>query len=310
MRKTLLGVLVAALAAGAGMPPGAAATADRQAELQALRETIARIQSRLQTLEQRHKHTARALAKSERDINRRLHRTRELEAARRKQVAELQQLERERGVHLKRLRAQRRSLRGALSSAYALRQQGTLRILLSLSEPAAVGRSLKYHEYVQRAHGARIAAVQSTVAALDAVADQIQAKRDALDLTLLTERAELDQLRKAREERRRVLAALDQEINSKQKRLARLKEDEAALADIVKELDRALGAQRPRDRRPFASLKGKMPLPAKGPVTAHFGRRRLHSQLKWQGIVIAAPIGSDVTAIATGRVVFADWLRG
>ena len=30
----------------------------------------------------------------------------------------------------------------------------------------------------------------------------------------------------------------------------------------------------------------------------------------WKGLFIASPAGQDVKAIAAGRVVFADWLRG
>ena len=32
--------------------------------------------------------------------------------------------------------------------------------------------------------------------------------------------------------------------------------------------------------------------------------------MKWQGMVIQAPLGADVRAVAAGTVVFADWLRG
>ena len=43
---------------------------------------------------------------------------------------------------------------------------------------------------------------------------------------------------------------------------------------------------------------------------ARFGAPRLGSLLKWRGVVIDAQPGRPVRAIAYGRVVFADWLRG
>ncbi len=60
----------------------------------------------------------------------------------------------------------------------------------------------------------------------------------------------------------------------------------------------------------FASLKGKLRLPAKGEVANKFGSPRQESGLSWKGLFIRAAEGADVRAIARGQVVFADWLRG
>ncbi|MCC6070706.1 murein hydrolase activator EnvC family protein [Massilia sp. GCM10020059] len=59
----------------------------------------------------------------------------------------------------------------------------------------------------------------------------------------------------------------------------------------------------------FASLKGKLRAPVSGAVTASFGAKR-GSGPSWKGVFIKAPEGSDVRAVAAGRVVFASWLRG
>ena len=34
------------------------------------------------------------------------------------------------------------------------------------------------------------------------------------------------------------------------------------------------------------------------------------ARLRWEGIYVAAPDGTEINAIHSGRVVFADWLRG
>ncbi len=60
----------------------------------------------------------------------------------------------------------------------------------------------------------------------------------------------------------------------------------------------------------FASLKGKLRLPARGEVANRFGAPRKESGLSWKGLFIRAAEGADVRAIARGQVVFADWLRG
>ncbi len=59
----------------------------------------------------------------------------------------------------------------------------------------------------------------------------------------------------------------------------------------------------------FASLKGKMGSPVSGQVAARFGSKRGQGP-SWKGVFIRAAEGADVRAVAGGRVVFAEWLRG
>ena len=61
--------------------------------------------------------------------------------------------------------------------------------------------------------------------------------------------------------------------------------------------------------RAFASLRGQLHLPVRGDVLAKFGSKRGDGP-SWKGLFIRAPEGTEVKAVAGGRVVFADWLRG
>jgi septal ring factor EnvC (AmiA/AmiB activator) len=60
----------------------------------------------------------------------------------------------------------------------------------------------------------------------------------------------------------------------------------------------------------FGALRGKLALPVRGELANRFGSPRQDGGLVWKGLFIAARPGEDVRAIAAGRVVFADWLRG
>ncbi len=60
----------------------------------------------------------------------------------------------------------------------------------------------------------------------------------------------------------------------------------------------------------FAHLKGTLKLPVKGELVAHFGASRAGGGPSWKGVFIQAATGSEVHAVAPGRVVFAEWLRG
>ena len=59
----------------------------------------------------------------------------------------------------------------------------------------------------------------------------------------------------------------------------------------------------------FARQKGNLRLPVRGPVAGRFGSPR-EGGGTWNGLFIKAGAGSDVKAVAGGRVVFAEWMRG
>lgn len=59
----------------------------------------------------------------------------------------------------------------------------------------------------------------------------------------------------------------------------------------------------------FASLRGSLRLPARGNVTGKFGAAR-EGGGTWKGLFIRATSGSEVKAVAAGRVVFSEWMRG
>ena len=76
------------------------------------------------------------------------------------------------------------------------------------------------------------------------------------------------------------------------------------LADVLADI--------PEDMESHAGVggqKGRLPMPVKGPVRHAFGQDR-SAGLDWQGWLIGAEAGTEVRAVAYGRVAFADWLRG
>ncbi|AOY02259.1 hypothetical protein BJP62_07855 [Jeongeupia sp. USM3] len=59
----------------------------------------------------------------------------------------------------------------------------------------------------------------------------------------------------------------------------------------------------------FASLRGRLKLPVRGEIVGRYGASRAEGTT-WKGMMIKAAPGQPVHAVASGRVVFADWLRG
>ncbi len=60
----------------------------------------------------------------------------------------------------------------------------------------------------------------------------------------------------------------------------------------------------------FGQLRGQLRFPVRGELVGRFGAQRAEGGTTWKGVFIRATSGSDVRAVASGEVVFSDWLRG
>ena len=61
--------------------------------------------------------------------------------------------------------------------------------------------------------------------------------------------------------------------------------------------------------KPFSSLKGKLSWPVRGAITKRYGSTR-NSKQAWKGVIINAPGGTNVHAVARGKVEFSGRLNG
>ena len=71
----------------------------------------------------------------------------------------------------------------------------------------------------------------------------------------------------------------------------------------------ALAYTPPDDHSAFSQMRGHLRIPVKGEISAKFGSPRGEGN-SWKGIFIRAPEGSEIRAIAPGKIVFSEWLRG
>ncbi|WP_157669684.1 murein hydrolase activator EnvC [Chitinibacter sp. GC72] len=152
---------------------------------------------------------------------------------------------------------------------------------------------------------------------------------DEKRLTQLTERLNA-LIRQQEAARARQLEIQRQQVRKRAEQLAKAKAERAARQAKAEQKAKAAGKPAPtpepapkeevasvNDALPdptqagakFASLKGKLSLPVKGVVIGRFGAPRGEGG-SWKGLMIKAGSGQSVHAIASGRIVFADWLRG
>jgi septal ring factor EnvC (AmiA/AmiB activator) len=183
--------------------------------------------------------------------------------------------------------------------------------VLNQDNPAELNRMLAYYEYFNRKHLENIAVLRTSLDALERTHHLISAQL----ASLAESRAQLDEtlerLQQQRENRSELIASLDARIGDDEARLRELEENREDLVLLLERLENAL-ADIPTDlgaRMGVAQQKGRLPMPADGPVQHAFGQRRAGT-LHWQGWLIGLEPGSDVRTVAYGRVAFADWLRG
>lgn len=138
--------------------------------------------------------------------------------------------------------------------------------------------------------------------------------------TLMEEQVKAEKAKAARQEQQRLekLAAEKaqkekKQASNQQKKSGKISNPNAIDADeppvkTVTRIDQTPLAGS-NDGTEFSRLKGALRLPVKGELIARFGSKRGDGP-SWKGLFIKATEGAEIKAIAAGRVVFAEWLRG
>jgi septal ring factor EnvC (AmiA/AmiB activator) len=200
---------------------------------------------------------------------------------------------------------------------------GPFEILAAGRDPNALARDRTYLEYVAQARKAVLDRLLADAARLRATADESAQRGQEIAVIERQEDGERARLEQERARRSQVLAKLSSQIERQRREAGSLERDERRLTRLVQDLAKMLAARKPAPRpKPatrapeprtgtaFEQLKGRLHAPVKGEVTERFGAPRADSGLSWRGLFIQAPAGREVKAVAAGRVVFADWLRG
>ena len=209
------------------------------------------------------------------------------------------------------------------------------RLVLSGEDVSLVERQLAYLSYVTRARVATIVRLKVKVAQLATLEVDARDKQARLATNAEEQKRARTTLVSERAGRQKVLGRLRAEIDKNRREVGRLKRDENRLTKLIEQIAAALAKKPEPRRRPdetarirksgeavndvvdsgfvgraFSSLKGKLKLPVKGELAGKFGAQREDGGLTWKGLFIRADEGQTVKAVADGRVVYADWLRG
>jgi len=286
-------------------------------------------QEELKKLEKKYGELANALQEIKANIN--------------QQEESLQQVRSKIATTQKELQLERRVLEGLIKAAYAIGTHETLSVILNQQDASSSGRMLVYRDYLSKARAQKLLSVQESVKTLRQLEAEMTKENQLLQVTLDKKKQETEKMQALKIQREKVLAELDSSYTSKNEQMASLLHDKKKLESLVAtlqktddnaelerksapsvntqaktppkpEIEKGSSRKQPKPenesspKKLFVDLQGQLPWPVQGVITERFGSRRFETT--WDGDVISAREGSDIHAVAAGRVVYADWLRG
>jgi septal ring factor EnvC (AmiA/AmiB activator) len=293
-------------------------------ELKALRARLEKLKRDIARSEGTRSEAADALEASEVAISEAGRKLEALAADRREVEAKLAELGDEARSVRKRLSEQRALAARLVYQHYtSAGTAGAFEILAGATDLNALARDRVYLDYVALARKSVLDRLVAEADRLRDLTEETAQRQQELAVIENQEAAQRARLETERANRKQVLAKLSAQIEGQRREVGALERDERRLTKLVQDLAKMLAARKPAPRpapstrapeprtgAPFEQLKGRLHAPVRGQVTERFGSPRADSGLSWRGLFIKAPAGREVKAVAAGRVVFADWLRG
>jgi len=234
---------------------------------------------------------------------------------------QLDQLQQQRSALKQTLDGQRAAIADLLRATYALGHGSDLRLLLGDEDVARIARALVYSKYFQQDRVQRVQRLMADLAKLQELEDAIGAEQQALQATRAQREQQAAVLAQQRAAQQKLAAETDARYKDQAQRLAALKQNAQSLNHLLDKLqmaideaaaraaaERAAAARKHPGHQPppplavdgaGANIRGNLPWPASGVVNSY-----------GSGVLIKAAGGSEVHAVARGRVIYAGFLRG
>jgi len=237
---------------------------------------------------------------------------------------------------------QEKLLSEQLDAAFRQGQHSGVELVLSGEESQRSERILAYFGYLNAERQKNIDKLQQTRTELSTQKASLVSKQAQQKSLLGEQQNQQTRLEQARAARQKTITTLESSLEKDQAQLVEMRQNQTRLQDKIAKAEReararaereAKEAERVRARQQQAKSKGttykpteserslmsrtgglgraggQAVWPVRGKIEHRFGET-LQGELRWKGLVIDAPEGTEVKAIADGRVLMADWLQG
>lgn len=329
-----------------GTPPTRAEVAEKKGDLKDLRGQIEALRKGMANAEGKRADSAEQLKEVEQEISHTQRDMQNLATRRGKLQATLTNLDSQSSALESQLHKQQEQLENLVYRHYLQGKPDALRLLLNGDQPSQVARDLYYLAAIARARSQLLHESEKTLERQQVLAAEIRERAEEMAAIESRQKEQHGKLVAQREQRKAVLDRISAQITEQRRTIGNLQRDEKQLSQLIDRLARIIAtkpkpaarrevqskpspqASRPSPTRQaaeteirsestpeaapagsFARLKGELRLPARGLVSNRFGGARQEGGT-WKGLFIRASLGSEVKAIAGGRVVFAEWMRG
>jgi septal ring factor EnvC (AmiA/AmiB activator) len=201
---------------------------------------------------------------------------------------------------------QQQLLATQVKAAYQVGGHDYTQLLLNQEDASKLERTLTYYQYFNNARMKQLESLKQTAAALEQVKLEVATttEQQQQQLTALTQQQQ--QLADARTEQQQSVKKIQSLLADQQQQLAYLKSNQQSLQATLNKL-KAEAAK--RKSLAAAAKPGQLPWPVQGAVSQNFGSRQ-GGETSASGLFIQAKAGETVKAIASGQVIYADWLKG
>ncbi|CCQ09957.1 hypothetical protein PALB_8050 [Pseudoalteromonas luteoviolacea B = ATCC 29581] len=197
-----------------------------------------------------------------------------------------------------------------VKSAYLNGSHDYSKMLLNQENAAKLERMIVYYTYLNNARINQIEALKKVVVAIDNNQAALRDKQAKLDDLAKEQNRRLVGLRDAQQEQIEKTNQLKHTLESTKTAIAYLRDNEKNLRDTLAQLHTEKVQQKQyQSLLGLNNMKGNLPWPVTGRLANRFGARK-DSGLNWNGLLIEANEGTNVTSIRQGQVVYADWLNG
>ncbi|OCG60455.1 murein hydrolase activator EnvC [Gilliamella sp. Nev3-1] len=311
--------------------------ADDNKQLQSLRHSIEEQEKRLAQQKKERSKLVNALKEQETEIAKLLTSVEKNDLSLRKLNQEINSLVKQIEQLTIKQKQQRSVLAKQLESAFKLGNMTGLELIFSGEKSERNNRIMTYYAYINEARQQQIQALEDTQAQLTEKRAQLEKKQSSHKTLQSKQKEQQAELEKNRENRQSTITDLDSAMQVNQQKLMDLRNNEAKLQAKIaqakqeskriaeEEIKQAKNIEEKQKNKSYIPNPDEQALmarvsgigkpqhqfnwPVSGSVAHRFGER-LQGELYWKGMVINAKDGTQVKAIADGRVILASWLQG
>ena len=232
---------------------------------------------------------------------------------------------------------QQNELSKQLESAFKLGKNTTFKLIFASEQSERNERLITYFRYINEARQQQINKLRETQLQLNEKKNALLKKQTTQKNLHNKQKQEQIALEKNHQKRQKTINSLESSMQKNQQKLAQLKDNEAKLQAKIAQAERESRRIAEEEARQAKNIEEKQKntnytlnaderalmarvsgvgkpqhqfvWPVNGTVAHQFGEA-LQGELRWKGMVINARDGTQVKAIADGRVILASWLQG